>query len=132
MSKKATKCQVQKCNRNHNKTPLTKELLCLNKEVKNITFFFCDKHVKEFNDQQILVVKIGCGDLHAALPKVPLNPPGYKYLGPNNPLEKQVDLETGIPKDGNEPTNALDAIALKHDLLYYYAEKDGVDKADTL
>jgi hypothetical protein len=71
-------------------------------------------------------------DLHSALPKIPLNPPGYKYLGPNNPLEDQVDLQTGLPKPGNEPSNDLDAIALKHDLLYYYAELEGKDKADIL
>src|SRR5438552_11187368 len=79
-------------------------------------------------------------DLHSLLPKTPLNPPGFRYLGPNNPLEKQVD-EHGIPHKGQEPTSALDAIALKHDLLYDRAERmakprangePGINKDDVL
>ena len=96
------------------------------------------KHVINLSPEYVIInimsdhVKTGGGDLHAMLPKIPINPPGYKYLGPNNPLETQVDLETGIPRPGNEPTNGLDAIAMKHDLLYYYAEKDGKSKEDVL
>jgi hypothetical protein len=71
-------------------------------------------------------------DLHSLLPKIPLVPPGFNYLGPNNPLEKQVDMETGIPRKGHEPTNNLDKIALKHDLLYNKAEKEGKSKGDIL
>lgn len=71
-------------------------------------------------------------DLHSLLPKIPLNPPGFKYLGPNNPLSEQVDLETGIPRPGHEPTNDLDRISLKHDLLYNRAEEEGINKKDIL
>lgn len=48
--------------------------------------------------------------------KTPLNmnPPGYNYLGPGNPL------------DNGDPTNDLDAIARDHDYSYANA-KDNVD-----
>ena len=106
-----------------------------------IVLIFCDDHLSDFNNSKTIRLKpntrlatkgSGDFDFHSALPKTPLNPPGYKYLGPNNPLEDQVDLNTGIPRPGNEPKNDLDRIALKHDLLYYHAEKDGLDKRDVL
>jgi Phospholipase A2-like domain len=71
-------------------------------------------------------------DLHAMLPKVALTPPGFRYMGPNNPLEEQVDLETGIPRPGHEPKNNMDRIALKHDLLYHKAEQSGRSKNEIL
>ena len=61
----------------------------------------------------------GAFDIHNAIMKLPrprrgFVPPGYRYLGPFNPLEEQLD-ENDNPKPGNEPTNNLDKIALSHD-----------------
>ena len=41
--------------------------------------------------------------------------PGYRYLGPANPLETQLD-SADRPLPGHEPVNGLDAIALNHDV----------------
>ena len=46
---------------------------------------------------------------------------GYKYLGPYNPLDKQMlyDKQTGdILKYHDKPKNILDKIASKHDTCY--------------
>ena len=46
---------------------------------------------------------------------------GYKYLGPYNPLDKQIlyDKRTGdILKYHDKPKNILDKIASKHDTCY--------------
>ena len=66
-------------------------------------------------------------DIHALLEKNPftkrmLQPKFcYKYLGPYNPLDKQMlyDKDTGdILKYYDEPKNILDKIASKHDTCY--------------
>ena len=41
-----------------------------------------------------------------------LSLPGYKYLGPGNPLSKQLD-ENDNPLPGYEPVNAIDEAARK-------------------
>jgi len=47
-------------------------------------------------------------------------PPPYKYLGPGNPLDKQVVIGPNgmIKKYLVRPYNALDQIASKHDVCY--------------
>ena len=51
--------------------------------------------------------------------------PGYRYSGPYNPLDKQVDQD-GNPLPGHEPYNQLDDICRIHDNAYEKA----VTKAD--
>ena len=99
---------------------------------EGIDFIFGYKENVEDVEDPKHIVEGGKFDLHKHLPKIPLNPPGFNYLGPNNPLDKQVDLETGVPNPGHEPTNALDTIALKHDLLYHLAETEGSNEEDVL
>ena len=43
--------------------------------------------------------------------------PGYSYLGPHSRLDIRLD-ENLRPKQGEEPINQLDNIALKHDVNY--------------
>ena len=66
-------------------------------------------------------------DIHALLEKNPITKKmlqpkfGYKYLGPYNPLDKQMlyDKQTGdIYKYHEKPKNILDKIASKHDTCY--------------
>ena len=46
-------------------------------------------------------------------------PKPYHYLGPGNPLEKQVVLREGkIKKILQQPYNELDRVAMKHDVCY--------------
>lgn len=48
-----------------------------------------------------------------------INPMGYKYLGPGNPM------------DGANPINLLDRIAMQHDLAYEHAKSyEDVRRAD--
>ena len=66
-------------------------------------------------------------DIHALLEKNPITKKmlqpkfGYKYLGPYNPLDRQMlyDKQTGdILKYYDKPKNILDKIASKHDTCY--------------
>ena len=66
-------------------------------------------------------------DVHALLEKNPITKKmlqpkfGYMYLGPYNPLDKQIlyDKQTGnILKYYDKPKNILDKIASKHDTCY--------------
>ena len=61
-------------------------------------------------------------DIHAVIGKLPrpkggFTLPNHKYTGPYNPLDKQLD-ENDQPKLGQEPYNAVDAIAMRHDICY--------------
>ena len=50
---------------------------------------------------------------------------GYKYLGPFNPLDRQMlyDKQTGdILKYYNKPKNILDKIASRHDSCYFFGK----------
>ena len=69
----------------------------------------------------------GLFDIHKIIGKLPFRPskgfvaPGYNYLGPYNPLHKQVTFNenTGdIQKIIVPPQNALDLIAMQHDICY--------------
>ena len=63
-------------------------------------------------------------DIHKMIGKLPSKgfvPLGYKYLGPYNPLHKQVsfDENTGeIHKIHIQQKNKLDEIAMNHDICY--------------
>ena len=67
-------------------------------------------------------------DMHKVIGKLPRPKKGFvlpyhKYTGPYNPLGKQLD-EFDQPLPGQEPYNAVDEIALPHDICYR-------DKGDT-
>ena len=49
--------------------------------------------------------------------------PGYNYAGPGTDLSKRLD-KNDKPLPGFEPVNALDAVALQHDLNYREAGND--------
>ena len=50
--------------------------------------------------------------------------PGYNYLGTGTRLDIRLD-ENDKPKQGEEPINAIDAAAYRHDLVY----RDSEDKS---
>ena len=71
--------------------------------------------------------RVGSGvDVHKMIGKIPrpkagFTPSKYKYMGPYNPLDKQLeyDKETGkITKFKVEPYNEVDRIAAQHDVDY--------------
>ena len=75
-------------------------------------------------------------DIHKYIGKMPFRPksgwtPGnYKYLGPYNPLERQVDFDenTGqIRKISQKLANRLDHIAMQHDICYTINPKNKGD-----
>ena len=80
------------------------------------------------NTQKYMFVKNEGGniDIHKLIDKIPRpksgwTPGNYKYLGPYNPLDKQVDFDpdTGeIRQIHVEPKNELDRIAMNHDICY--------------
>ena len=80
------------------------------------------------NSKKNMFVKNGTGlDIHKMIRKLPIRPskgfvpPGYRYLGPYNPLNKQItsNKDTGeIYKINESPKNKLDEIAMHHDICY--------------
>lgn len=70
--------------------------------------------------------KGGKVDIHSLIGKLPKpkngwTPPGYKYMGPYNPLEKQLkyDKNTGEITDWMvRPKNRVDEISAYHDVCY--------------
>ena len=61
-------------------------------------------------------------DIHNAIGKLPRPEKGFvlpkhKYTGPWNPLHKQLD-KNDKPISGQEPYNAVDSIAMRHDICY--------------
>ena len=77
-------------------------------------------------------------DIHKIIGKIPRPTkgfvvPGYKCLGPYNPLDKQVsfDEKTGeIHKIHVQPKNKIDEIAMNHDICYSVnpSNKDDCDR----
>ena len=64
----------------------------------------------------------GLLDVHKLIGKLPkpkggFTLPSYKYIGPYNLLEEQLDANDQ-PLPGQELYNQIDAIALKHDTCY--------------
>ena len=75
-------------------------------------------------------------DIHKLIGKLPRPKkgwvlPNHKYTGPYNPLDEQLD-EQDIPRPGQEPYNAVDAISMRHDICYrdHAKEKGGKHKCD--
>ena len=61
-------------------------------------------------------------------PKAGFTPSKYKYMGPYNPLEKQLeyDKNTGeVTKWYVQPYNKLDEIAARHDICYDMGKNKG-------
>ena len=63
-------------------------------------------------------------DIHKAIGKLPrpksgFTLPGYKYCGPYNPLDEQVDSEGNLI---DEPKNEIDRVCAVHDMDYGKAE----------
>ena len=62
-------------------------------------------------------------DIHKVIGKIPFKPKRgfvlYKhhYKGPYNPLHKQLDADDR-PIAGQQPYNAIDDVALRHDICY--------------
>jgi hypothetical protein len=61
-------------------------------------------------------------DIHALIGKLPrpekgFTLPNYKYAGPYNQLDKQLD-KNDKPLPGQEPYNTVDAISMRHDICY--------------
>lgn len=78
--------------------------------------------------------KVGEGiDVHKLIGKLPKpkagwTPPGYKYMGPYNPLDKQLqyDPATGeVLKWNVKPKNKVDEIAAHHDICYDMGKDKG-------
>ena len=57
--------------------------------------------------------------------------PNRKYTVPYNPVEEQLD-ERDLPRAGQEPYNAVNAISLRCDIWYrdHAKEKDGKHKCN--
>ena len=76
-------------------------------------------------------------DVHKVISKLPTLKsgwvlPGYRYLGPMNPLEEQLD-ENDKPKPGHEPKNELGDIARRYDICYRdNNNKQGKSKCDKM
>ena len=90
---------------------------------------------KEYDLQNIITGK-GL-DIHKLIGKLPRPKkgfvlPGYRYCGPFNPLDEQVDSD-GNPLPGHEPYNQVDDICRIHDNAYEkatnLADKHKADKA---
>ena len=81
-------------------------------------------------NNEIHICEEGSGvDIHYVNGKVPrpkggFTLPGYKYCGPYNPLDEQIDSEGNVL---DPPKNELDKICMTHDLEYDSA-KDKSDK----
>ena len=60
-------------------------------------------------------------DIHKVIGKIPFNPkkdfvlPKHRYTGSYNPLHLQLDSKDRSLR-GEEPYNAADAIAIRHDI----------------
>ena len=75
----------------------------------------------------------GALDIHKMIGKLPrpkagFTPSKYKYMGPYNPLEKQLeyDKNTGeVTKWYVQPYNKVDEIAAHHDICYDMGENKG-------
>ncbi|ESP04431.1 hypothetical protein LOTGIDRAFT_170824 [Lottia gigantea] len=55
--------------------------------------------------------------------------PGHNYTGSGTRLDLRLD-ENDKPKPGEEPVNRVDAVALKHDILYRNKDITSRDEAD--
>ena len=71
-------------------------------------------------------------DIHKVIGKIPFKPkkgfvlPKHRYTGPYNPLHLQLGSKNR-PLPGKEPSNADDAIAMRHDICYRDNENGKTD-----
>ena len=71
-------------------------------------------------------------DIHKVIGKMPSKPkrgfvlPKHRYTVPYNPLHLQLDSKD-LPLPGQEPYNAVDAIAMRHDICYRDNENGKAD-----
>ena len=71
-------------------------------------------------------------DIHKVIGKIPFKPkrgfvlPKHRYTGPYNPLHLQLDSKDR-PLPEQEPYNAVDAIAMRHDICYRDNENGKAD-----
>ena len=71
-------------------------------------------------------------DIHKVIGKILFKPkkgfvlPNHRYTGPYNPLHLQLDSKDR-PLPGQEPYNAVDAIAMRHDISYRDNENGKAD-----
>ena len=72
-------------------------------------------------------------DIHKLIGKLPIpkggwTPPGYKYMGPYNPLEKQLEYDPNTGEVLNwkvKPKNRVDEITAHHDICYDMGKNKG-------
>ena len=72
-------------------------------------------------------------DIHKAIGKLPrpkagYNPGKYKYMGPYNPLHKQLEYDKNTSKVNKwhvQPYNKVDEIAAYHDICYEMGKNKG-------
>ena len=75
----------------------------------------------------------GALDIHKMIGKLPrpkagFTPSKYKYMGPYNPLEKQLEYDKNkceVTKWYVQPYNKVDEIAARHDICYDMGENKG-------
>ena len=73
-------------------------------------------------------------DIHKVIGKIPFKPkkgfvlPKHRYTGPYSPLHMQLDSKDR-PLPGQEPYNAVDAIAMRRDICYR-GNKNGKAECD--
>ena len=71
-------------------------------------------------------------DIHNVIGKIPFKPkrgfvlPEHRYTAPYNPLHLQLDSKDR-PLPGQEPYNAVDAFAMRHDICYRDNENGKAD-----
>jgi len=91
------------------------------------------KHKTDRMDLDADMYKGGAIDIHKAIDKLPrpkagFTPGKYKYMGPYNPLDKQLeyDPKTGeVTKSYVQPCNKVDEIAADHDICYDMGKNKG-------
>jgi len=104
--------------------------------VKNITNKYIDQGVDSTLDNlssKIHTSRGGAVDIHKMIgylpkPKGGFTPKNYKYMGPYNPLDKQLeyDKNTGeVTKWHVKPYNKVDEIAAAHDICYDMGKSKG-------
>ena len=78
-----------------------------------------------WNDKDKYVKPGGSLDIHKAIgilpkPKGGFTQPGYKYYGPWNPLDEQIDSEGNVL---DSPKNEIDKVCLMHEYRLRYSRE---------
>ena len=104
--------------------------------IKGYADKYIDQGINTFTDElsKKIAPKYGKGfDIHKAIGKLPKpkggwTPGSYKYMGPYNPLDKQLEYnkDTGeVTKWHVQPKNKVDKIAAHHDICYDMGKSKG-------